>query len=304
MVTNYLMLPHPALRPFVKDYVLATSCGKQVAYASQWPASDDITLMFYLRDEPTHDQGGTDCSLAGKRSYITGLVTQYNGIVHFRGDYLMFLIKFKPDGFQKLTRIPTSDITNRMVWAEDVFGNFSKTLCEQLINAADTHEMASVCDRLFLSLLNRQKNANLIANNISFISNELNQTTQFLTVEEYARKANMSVRNFERRFSEQAGLSPRPYIQLLRFNNVLKMKMLHPKKSWAAISGDCGYFDQMHMIRAFKRYSNQNPVAFFEQEKKFERPSVNVFESDSITLGKLETNMQKENFKFVKRDEA
>jgi AraC-like DNA-binding protein len=297
------MSPHPAIRPFVKNYVLATSHDKKVVYGSQWAASDDITLMFYLRDEPTHDNGGLRCSLSGKRTYLTGLVTQYNGTVHFQGDYQMFLIKFKADGFQKLTRIPTFEITNRMIWAEDVLGNFSKTLYEQLINASNTQDMALICDRFFLSLLNRQKNAHLIPNNITFISSELNQTTQFLTVEEYARKANMSLRNFERRFSEQAGLSPRQYIQLLRFNNVLKMKLINPQKSWAAISGDCGYFDQMHMIRAFKRYSNQSPVAFFEQEEKFERPSVNVFESDTVTLGKLETNMKKEHFKFVKRAE-
>lgn len=297
------MLPHLALRPFVTNYVLATSHGKQVTYSSQWPASDDITWMFYLRDEPTHEGGRQNCSLANKRSYITGLITQHNGTVHFQGNYLMFLVKFKADGFNKISRILSSEITNRMIWAEEVFGNLSKTLYTQLIDAPGFYQMAAISDAFFLSLLNRQKNVNNIQNNITYISNELSRTMHFQTVEEYARKSNMSLRNFERRFDEQAGLSPKRYIQLVRFNNVLKMKFTNPEKSWAAISADCGYFDQTHMIRDFKRFSDQSPGVFFENDDKFERPGVNVFDTDPTTLDKLETNMARERFIFLERHE-
>lgn len=103
---------------------------------------------------------------------------------------------------------------------------------------------------------------------ITLISKTLNNTTQLLSVPQYASKANMSLRNFERRFTEQVGIPPKLYAKLLRFNEAMKVKLIRPQKSWTAIAYECGYFDQMHFIKEFKQFAAITPTQFTVNQKK------------------------------------
>ena len=71
------------------------------------------------------------------------------------------------------------------------------------------------------------------------------------------------MRNFERRFSEQVGTSPKLFCRLVRFTAAVQFKIAHSKKSWTEVAYECGYFDQMHLIKDFKQFTNENPSTFF-----------------------------------------
>ncbi len=72
----------------------------------------------------------------------------------------------------------------------------------------------------------------------------------------------MSVRTFERRFTEQVGVAPKMYLKLFRLNQALHLRLLSPAKSWTAIAHECGYFDQMHFIKDFKQFTGLTPTQF------------------------------------------
>lgn len=38
------------------------------------------------------------------------------------------------------------------------------------------------------------------------------------------------------------------------------MKEIDPNLSWTSLAHDCGYFDQMHMIRDFKEFTGITPT--------------------------------------------
>ena len=99
-----------------------------------------------------------------------------------------------------------------------------------------------------------------------------------LNIDQYAYKANMSVRNFSRRFTEQTGVSPKFYCRLLRFNNAVNTRLKHPQNNWTSIAHDCGYFDQMHMIKDFKEFANENPSAFFRNNTEISSPPKDLLE--------------------------
>lgn len=161
---------------------------------------------------------------------------------------------------------------------------------EYLYNAEDIQEMAGVADKFLLQFLAHQKKSFSYQDGITCISNELFSNNPLLSIEQYAYKANMSVRNFERRFTEQVGISPKLYCRLLRFNNAVNTKLKSPKASWTTIAYECGYYDQMHMIKDFKEFTNINPSQFFAQSQ-FTRTA-----SDNDTLHQVN-----ERFIVVKR---
>ena len=266
LLKNYFISPHNSLASFIDDYILCTSENKIITFNGSWPASNETSLVFYLADNPqTHINGYKDSILANKTNCLVGLLTRHNGLVNFTGKYHTFLIQFKANGFNKIFRMPMYEFTDRIFTAEEVFGKQTNELHEQLLNAANIQQMACFADNFLLSFLNKQKKTAILHDAITAISKELYNTATVLSIAQYAYKANMSIRNFERRFTEQAGVSPKFYTKLMRFNEAVKIKSAQPKKNWTSIAYDCGYFDQMHLIKDFKQFSNESPSSFFNR---------------------------------------
>lgn len=99
------------------------------------------------------------------------------------------------------------------------------------------------------------------------------QNKGIVSLDKLAHFANMSFRNFERRFIEEVGMSPKLYARIIRFYNAVENKMRHPEKSWTEITYEGGYFDQAHFIKEVKTFSAKTPDELF----KYTPPPVEKF---------------------------
>lgn len=264
MITDFYLIPHVLLQPFVDTYILSTSRGKHETFGNQWPASHETSLVFYLADKPTHRAVSKEARLSQKDYCLVGLQTKPLGFVCFTGNYHTFIIQFKANGFTKLFGLPAKELTDKIVAIRDVFGPKVADLYDQLLTATEIHRMALFADNFLLSFLKTNKNHFLRQDGITAAARAFSTSTSkpILTVAQYARQANMSVRNFERRFIEQVGIAPKLYSKLVRFNQALNIKLLQPQKKWTAIAYECGYFDQMHFIKDFKQLASITPTQF------------------------------------------
>lgn len=303
MIINYFIPPHPTLELIIDNYIVSTSDNKRVTFKSFWPASNEVSLIFHLADQPEHvtNDINRSRSLQNKDSCIIGLLPQFNGIISFSGIYHRFVIQFKPNGFYEIFRIPFSEFTNKIFRLDEVFGRSAIALRQQLINEKDVQKMACYADKFLLTFLNRQKVHNNICDRITATSNELCHNTPLSNIGQYAYKANMSIRNFERRFIEQVGISPKLYCRLARFNNALITKLKNPQKNWTSIAHACGYYDQMHMIKEFKQFAKLNPSHLLQLNTDFIRPRIDVTGSGIETFLQLNVNLTYEKFLPVKR---
>ena len=85
-----------------------------------------------------------------------------------------------------------------------------------------------------------------------------------LSVEELADVAGMSVRSFSRHFAQEAGMTPREFVERARIDaarNLLESGELPLK----AIAYDCGFGDTDHMRSVFARRFGVTPVQYREQ---------------------------------------
>jgi AraC-like DNA-binding protein len=73
----------------------------------------------------------------------------------------------------------------------------------------------------------------------------------------------MSIRNFERKFIDEVGMSPKLYSRITRFFYTVENKMMYPQRKWTSIAHDSGYFDQAHFIRECKEFSSRTPEELF-----------------------------------------
>jgi AraC-like DNA-binding protein len=73
-----------------------------------------------------------------------------------------------------------------------------------------------------------------------------------VTNAEMARTAGMSARAFERSFQREYGLPPQQYLKRLRIQTACRL-LVDTRESIAAIAQRCGFADQSHLTREFRR---------------------------------------------------
>ena len=87
-----------------------------------------------------------------------------------------------------------------------------------------------------------------------------------ITVKEIAAKAGLSPAHFSREFRQSMGRTPWEYVIELRLQRVVNL--LKTGESICAIAADCGFFDQAHLTRLFKKRFGLVPSAFIERRSK------------------------------------
>jgi transcriptional regulator GlxA family with amidase domain len=88
-----------------------------------------------------------------------------------------------------------------------------------------------------------------------------------MTVEDIAENACVSTRQLERLFQQRIGLQPRFFTRITRFAKAWRLKENNPQIKWTSIAYDCGYFDQMHLIRDFKAFCGSSPSVMEDEIK-------------------------------------
>jgi AraC family transcriptional regulator len=87
-----------------------------------------------------------------------------------------------------------------------------------------------------------------------------------ITVKEIAAKAGLSPAHFSREFRQSMGHTPWEYVMELRLQRVVKL--LKTDESIGAIAAECGFFDQAHLARLFKKRFGLAPSAFIDRRSK------------------------------------
>jgi AraC-like DNA-binding protein len=82
-------------------------------------------------------------------------------------------------------------------------------------------------------------------------------------IERLASHVGISRRQFERRFSEHVGLSPRLYGRIVRFQRAFR---LLGTESGASVAARCGFADQAHLVREVRRFAGVTPTLLAEAD--------------------------------------
>jgi AraC-like DNA-binding protein len=84
-----------------------------------------------------------------------------------------------------------------------------------------------------------------------------------ITNRQLARLAHMSVRAFERKFRASFHLTPQRYLRKLRLS-MASRSLIHTAAALAEIASGCGFSDQSHFTREFRRQFGRTPRDYRE----------------------------------------
>ena len=95
----------------------------------------------------------------------------------------------------------------------------------------------------------------------SVIATMIRRLGEKITSGEMARAAGTSVRGLERAFDRDYGLSPRQYLRRLRMQTACQL-LVSTRSPLAQVADRCGFADQSHFNRDFKRMTGMTPRAY------------------------------------------
>lgn len=84
-----------------------------------------------------------------------------------------------------------------------------------------------------------------------------------ITNEQLARRAHMSVRAFERKFLHSFHLTPQKYLRKLQMR-MASRALVYTNQTLADVALSCGFADQSHLSREFRRHFGRTPREYRE----------------------------------------
>ncbi len=236
-----------------------------------YPPTPQNSLFFYINDPISVQKEGGTHFLLQPRSVIVGpQLTKVT--LDINKNHKAVRVGFHPGGLYRLLGIPMIEMVDESYDATDIFGNELKEVNDRLQEAQSFDEIHGVIETFLLQKMKVLKKA--LPFDMAML--ELLRLDGNVAIERIASMACLSLRQFERVCKDRIGLPPKLYARLTRFSKAYRLRENLPAISWTSIAYECGYFDQMHMIRDFKTFAGVAPGII---EKELEKTPVR-FQAD------------------------
>lgn len=97
---------------------------------------------------------------------------------------------------------------------------------------------------------------------------EIRRSGGAVTLESLTLDLGVSARTLQRLFAAHVGLSPKLLAQIVRFQRVFGTARDNPR-ALARVAQHCGYYDQAHLIRDFRRFGGEAPTRLLTSLPQF-----------------------------------
>jgi len=250
-------IPHPDLRGVVRSFEERYADLGSAVLSWPVPARPHQILDIHLADPfMVRTDGGPARRVPD--TLLVGPQTFRHAQLYLAGRVHVFNILFQPTGLNRLIGIDMRSLVNRDPAASDVLGKSAASLSDAVRTAPDFPSRVRAAEQWLAVILNGRR----VDESVGHASRLLITARGQMRIDDVVRRSGLSARQFQRRFAQQVGLTPKSYARLIRFDRVLVMRHDAPARPWTDILHELGYFDQAHFIREFRALAGIAPTGF------------------------------------------
>lgn len=253
-----------ALREFVVAVILGASKTHMKEYIRVYPTGYPL-IIYVFEDIPIiHFQERKTKSKTG--FVLAGQITGEKIAMQIDGKLGQIGIVLYPSAVYYLFHKPGSLILNK--W-EDMSLPISLAKNPTAKYLHDSTKLFSYVDRIFSYLINllpeRLEKLPWLENALFVILKKDGLVSQQVLAE----SVSISLRHFRRKFREVIGVSPKYYCKVIQLNTVFELLKSNNTEKLNCLALDCGYYDQAHFIRDFKKFIGDSPSVFLKSQQEF-----------------------------------
>lgn len=259
-----IIQPASHLKTFVKDYLLLHFVFDKNASVpiKPFPANTLQCLVFYLRGSVSAFDPNSGKSKTFPQIAINGSITsRLDFSVSY--DYAMLSICFHPGALSKFLRLPLTEFVDERIDAEAILNPEIHKAQEQMENAGSYENIVQIAEDY---IWKRIQNLKTDFQPIDKVARLISENANAITVEKMASYACLSISQFERRFMQLTGITPKFFTRINRFYNAYQIKDRNPNIDWLSVALEAGYHDYQHLVKDFKQFSNTLPRSLLEAQ--------------------------------------
>lgn len=166
-------------------------------------------------------------------------------------------ISFKPWGFYFIAKQSMRQYVNSIVDLSYVNYSLWEELSDYMVEYDEPLELIKAIEDSFLNCINVKYKEEIDCRII-----EEFMKSDCISIEMYCRNNEISTRKLERIFTKYIGISPKRFMNIIRFEESARDVMYDNESSLTDISYRNGYCDQPHFTKAFKGYTDYSPKDF------------------------------------------
>lgn len=167
-------------------------------------------------------------------------------------------VRFHPWAASRSLGAPASEVTGRIDPADD---HLHGAELSRLRSTEDGSERLRLLESLVRDRARRSRAADP---SVAAVARRILASGGATSIAALAERCGVGLRSLERSFLAAVGLPPKRFASLARFQEVFRA--LESERSWAEVALACGYFDQAHLIRDFRRYAGETPEALRRED--------------------------------------
>ncbi|GAB2561847.1 DUF6597 domain-containing transcriptional factor [Spirosoma areae] len=261
-------IPDPLLEPYIeKIYILEHDHYLTTPAELSSPANPYAAMVLNYGDRyRLHSSLSAGTLLPD--SFLTGYSTcAYR--LELTGRVSMLGVVFKGTGLRAFfSSVTLGELIDQRHELSAIIGPDAGRLCEQLANAPTNEARFALVETWLLHRLYRSSQTAIMPNVADQAAHVMLTNRGMLTMDGLADGLCVSPRHLRRVFGEQAGVSPKFFARLKRFNYTYHALMLKPGAEWPDFLMDGGFYDQSHLIKDFVQFSGKAPSVALQRHQQ------------------------------------
>ncbi len=193
-------------------------------------------------------------------SWLSGMHDKYISFSSIDNTELL-AFRFFPGGLYPFLADSVYKYKNKVADGREVFGDQIDLLRNNILETDQPEEKLSVVADWLTNLLENG------AKPTPVIQKSCQQILEMPTIKhikDIVRESGYSEKQFIHLFKKEIGLTPKIFQRIIKFTQILPRIKEREKINWSEISDECGYYDQSHFIRDFKKFSGYNPSEYLD----------------------------------------
>lgn len=162
-------------------------------------------------------------------------------------------VHFRPGGAFPFLGLRADELHNRHAELSSLWGREADLMRDQLGSLDEPDEQMDVLARALQARLEGFRHRH------PAVPRALRVLSTAASIEDVARDVDLSWRRLIELFRQEVGLTPKLFLRLQRFQNLLRKLETGEPIDWSDTALACGYYDQAHCIRDFRAFAALTP---------------------------------------------
>lgn len=251
---TYVAPRRSELRELIRHYTdLAVDTGSSVLTRAA-PVRAEPFLQITLEGRHVLRNVETGRIYEPPRATLIGLCTHRRYNLEICGRLRVFFVHLQPAALHAWTGLDMRRLTDDCLKGPRTFWNGLDDFADELARAPDLESRITIADEWFGALSRPHLDG------VAAAARQIRDSHGLRGLD--PAQHGLSVRQFQRRFARQVGVTPKTYARICRLAAVIDMRNAEAECSWTQLAYANGYSDQAHLTREFREIVGEAPTHF------------------------------------------